>query len=156
MRISEFLNGWKVLIVFNDVIFSVGLFGFKEDVYFKFMIDLVCCEKLFFIYFVVNLGVCIGVVEEVCFCFCIGWLDDFFFECGFKYFYFKFEDYYCFFVFVIVYEFKFDFGEVRWIIEDVIGKEDGLGVENFFGSGVIVGVFLCVYCEMFILIYVLG
>lgn len=80
MCIFEFFDGWKVLVVFNDVMFSVGFFGFKEDVFFKFMSDWVCCEKFFFIYFVVNLGVCIGVVEEVCVCFCIGWLNEFFFD----------------------------------------------------------------------------
>jgi len=57
---------------------------------------------------------------------------------------------------VIAHELKLDTGEVRWIIEDVIGKEDGLGVENLSGSGAIAGALSRAYRETFTLTYVSG
>ncbi|KAG0579665.1 hypothetical protein KC19_4G115000 [Ceratodon purpureus] len=156
MRTPEFPDGRKVLIVSNDVTFSAGSFGPKEDVFFKSMTDLACREKLPLIYLAANSGARIGVAEEVRACFRIGWSEDSSPDRGFKYLYLQPQDYERLSSSVIARELKLDSGEVRWLIEDVIGKEDGLGVENLSGSGAIAGAFSKAYRETFTLTYVSG
>jgi acetyl-CoA carboxylase/biotin carboxylase 1 len=34
-------------------------------------------------------------------------------------------------------------GEKRWVVTDIIGAEDGLGVENLSGSGAIASTYWC-------------
>jgi acetyl-CoA carboxylase/biotin carboxylase 1 len=156
MRTPEFPEGRKVLIVSNDVTFSAGSFGPKEDVYFKSMTDLACREKLPLIYLAANSGARIGVAEEVRACFRIGWSEDSSPDRGFKYLYLQPQDYERLSSSVIAHELKLDSGEVRWVIEDVIGEQDGLGVENLSGSGAIAGAFSKAYRETFTLTYVSG
>lgn len=38
----------------------------------------------------------------------------------------------------------FQQGEKRWVVTDIIGAEDGLGVENLSGSGAIASTYWCV------------
>ena len=156
MRTPEFPEGRKVLIVSNDVTFSAGSFGPKEDVYFKSMTDLACREKLPLIYLAANSGARIGVAEEVRACFRIGWAEDSSPDRGFKYLYLQPQDYERLSSSVVAHELKLDSGEVRWVIEDVIGEQDGLGVENLSGSGAIAGAFSKAYRETFTLTYVSG
>jgi acetyl-CoA carboxylase/biotin carboxylase 1 len=47
-------------------------------------------------------------------------------------------------------------GEERWVLDDIIGREDGLGVENLRGSGRIAGETSRSYRENFTLTYVTG
>ncbi|KAA0173957.1 hypothetical protein FNF27_04518 [Cafeteria roenbergensis] len=47
-------------------------------------------------------------------------------------------------------------GEERWVLDDVIGKDDGLGVENLRGSGLIAGETSRSYRDNFTLTYVTG
>ncbi|XP_024374276.1 acetyl-CoA carboxylase 1 [Physcomitrium patens] len=156
MSTPEFPEGRDVLVVSNDVTFSAGSFGPAEDVYFKSMTELACREKLPLIYLAANSGARIGVAEEVRACFRIGWLEDSSPDRGFKYLYLTPEDYELLSTSVIAHELRLDSGEVRWVIEDVIGKQDGIGVENLSGSGAIAGAYSKAYRETFTLTYVSG
>nr|ABC96721.2 acetyl CoA carboxylase [Camellia sinensis] len=57
---------------------------------------------------------------------------------------------------VIAHELKLSNRETRWIIDSIIGKEDGLGVENLSGSGAIASAYSRAYKETFTLTYVTG
>ncbi|TXG63949.1 hypothetical protein EZV62_010943 [Acer yangbiense] len=57
---------------------------------------------------------------------------------------------------VIAHEMKLVTGETRWIVDSIVGKEDGLWVENLDGSGAIAGAYSRAYKETFTLTRVIG
>ncbi|XVE55453.1 hypothetical protein DITRI_Ditri03aG0159800 [Diplodiscus trichospermus] len=77
-------------------------------------------------------------------------------ERGFQYVYLTPEDYARIGSSVIAHEMKLANGESRWVIDTIVGKEDGLGVENLTGSGAIAGAYSRAYKETFTLTYVTG
>lgn len=46
--------------------------------------------------------------------------------------------------------------EIRHVLTGIVGQEDGLGVENLSGSGLIAGAYARAYQETFTLTYVTG
>ena len=156
MSTPEFPSGRTILIVSNDVTFKAGSFGPREDAFFLAVTDLACSEKLPLIYLAANSGARIGVAEEVKACFKIGWSDESSPERGFQYVYLTPEDYARIGSSVIAHEISTDNGETRWVIDTIVGKEDGLGVENLTGSGAIAGAYSRAYKETFTLTYVTG
>ncbi|TMS03613.1 Acetyl-CoA carboxylase 2 [Larimichthys crocea] len=92
------------------------------------------------IYIAANSGARIGLAEEIKHMFQVAWIDPSDPYKGFKYLYLTPQDYtrisstsavHCRHV--------EEGGESRYIITDIIGKDDGLGVENLRGSGTIAG-----------------
>ncbi|XP_044511977.1 acetyl-CoA carboxylase 1-like [Mangifera indica] len=156
MSTPEFPSGRTILIVANDVTFKAGSFGPREDAFFLAVTDLACEEKLPLIYLAANSGARLGVAEEVKACFKIGWSDESNPERGFQYVYLTPEDYARIASYVIAHEMKLESGETRWIVDSIVGKEDGLGVENLSGSGAIAGAYSRAYRETFTLTYVTG
>lgn len=156
MSTPEFPSGRTILIVANDVTFKAGSFGPREDAFFLAVTDLACSEKLPLIYLAANSGARIGVAEEVKACFKIGWSDESSPERGFQYVYLTPQDYARIGSSVIAHEMCMESGETRWVIDTIIGKEDGLGVENLTGSGAIAGAYSRAYKETFTLTYVTG
>ncbi|GLT74451.1 hypothetical protein SLA2020_462490 [Shorea laevis] len=156
MSTPEFPSGRTILIVANDVTFKAGSFGPREDAFFLAVTDLACSKKLPLIYLAANSGARIGVAEEVKACFKVGWSDESSPECGFQYVYLTPEDYARIGSSVIAHEMKLGNGESRWVIDTIVGKEDGLGVENLTGSGAIAGAYSRAYKETFTLTYVTG
>ncbi|XP_008803739.1 acetyl-CoA carboxylase 1-like [Phoenix dactylifera] len=158
MEIStpEFPSGRKIIVVANDVTFKAGSFGPREDAFFYAVTNLSCDKKLPLIYLAANSGARIGVAEEVKACFRVGWSDELSPERGFHYIYLTPEDYARIGSSVIAHEVKLENGESRWIIDTIVGKEDGLGVENLTGSGAIAGAYSRAYKETFTLTYVTG
>eukprot|EP00250_Pteridium_aquilinum_P007836 c17476_g1_i1 orf=321-7031(+) len=152
----EFPAGRKIMIVSNDATHGAGAFGPKEDFFFKAMTDLACERKLPLIYLAANSGARIGVAEEVRACFKVEWLDSLSPDRGFQYLYLTENDYERIKSSVNAHELKLDSGEVRWVIDDIIGLEDGLGTENLSGSGAIAGAYSRAYKETFTLTYVSG
>uniref|UniRef100_A0A1S4AGM3 Acetyl-CoA carboxylase 1-like n=4 Tax=Nicotiana TaxID=4085 RepID=A0A1S4AGM3_TOBAC len=98
----------------------------------------------------------IGAAEEVKSCFRVGWSDELSPERGFQYVYLTPEDHERMKSSVIAHELKLSDGEIRWVIDTIIGKEDGLGVENLSGSGAIASAYSRAYHETFTLTYVTG
>nr|ASZ00203.1 acetyl-CoA carboxylase 1 [Pelargonium cotyledonis] len=156
MCTPEFPSGRTILIVANDVTFKAGSFGQREDAFFYAVTDLACIKKLPLIYLAANSGARLGVAEEVKACFKIGWSDDLNPESGFQYVYLTPENYAQIGSSVIAHELKLASGETRWVIDTIVGKEDGLGVENLSGSGAIAGAYSRAYKETFTLTYVTG
>lgn len=156
MSTPEFTSGRKILIVANDVTFKAGSFGPREDAFFLAVTDFACAKKLPLIYLAANSGARIGVAEEVKSCFKVGWSDESSPERGFRYVYLTPEDYARIGSSVIAHELKLSSGETRWVIDTIVGKEDGLGVENLTGSGAIAGAYSRAYQETFTLTYVTG
>lgn len=156
MFTPEFPSGRTILIVANDVTFKAGSFGPREDAFFLAVTDLACAKKLPLIYLAANSGARIGVAEEVKACFKIGWTDELNPDRGFNYVYLTPEDYARIGSSVIAHEMKLESGETRWVVDSIVGKEDGLGVENLTGSGAIAGAYSRAYKETFTLTYVTG
>ncbi|KAL5992309.1 acetyl-coenzyme-A carboxylase [Asimina triloba] len=156
MCTPEFPNGRTILIVANDVTFKAGSFGPREDAFFLEVTNLACDEKLPLIYLAANSGARIGVAEEVKACFRVGWSDESSPERGFQYVYLTPEDHARIGSSVIAHELKLESGEIRWVIDTIVGREDGLGVENLTGSGAIAGSYSRAYKETFTLTYVTG
>lgn len=152
----EFPNGRTILVVANDVTFRNGSFGPIEDAFFEAVTDLACAKKLPLIYLAANSGARIGAAEEVRSCFRIGWSDESNTDSGFQYLYLTPEDYTRIKSSVIAHQVCLSSGETRWIIDTIVGKEDGLGVENLSGSGAIAGAYSKAYKETFTLTYVTG
>lgn len=156
MSTPEFPSGRTILAVANDVTFKAGSFGPREDAFFLAVTDLACKKKLPLIYLAANSGARIGVAEEVKACFKVGWSDESNPERGFQYVYLTSEDYARIGSSVIAHEMKLASEETRWIVDSIVGKEDGLGVENLTGSGAIAGAYSKAYKETFTLTYVTG
>ncbi|XP_031392733.1 acetyl-CoA carboxylase 1-like [Punica granatum] len=156
MYTPEFPSGRRVYIVANDVTFKAGSFGPREDAFFHAVTELACAEKLPLIYLAANSGARLGVAEEVKARFRIGWSDESNPERGFQYVYLTPEDFSEISTSVLAHELKMPDGEVRWVIDTVVGKEDGLGVENLSGSGAIASAYSKAYKETFTLTYVTG
>lgn len=156
MATPEFPSGRTVLVVSNDVTFKAGSFGQKEDAFFHAVTDLACAKKLPLIYLAANSGARLGVAEEVKARFRVGWSDELNPERGFQYLYLTPDDYAEIESSVIAHELKLANGEIRWVIDTIVGKEDGLGVENLTGSGAIAGAYSRAYKETFTLTYVTG
>ncbi|XP_077213206.1 acetyl-CoA carboxylase 1-like isoform X2 [Tasmannia lanceolata] len=156
MSTPELPDGRNFLVVANDVTFKAGSFGPREDAFFLEVTNLACNKKLPLIYLAVNSGARIGVADEVKSCFRVGWSDESSPERGFQYVYLTPEDYARIESSVIAHELKTESGEIRWVIDTIVGKEDGLGVENLTGSGAIAGAYSRAYKETFTLTYVTG
>ncbi|RZR86928.1 hypothetical protein BHM03_00014220 [Ensete ventricosum] len=156
MSTPEFPDGRKIIVVANDVTFRVGSFGPREDAFFHAVTNLACDKKLPLIYLAANSGARIGAAEEVKSCFKVGWSDESSPERGFHYIYLTPEDYQRIGSSVIAHELKLENGEIRWVIDTIVGKADDLGVENLSGSGAIAGAYSKAYNEIFTLTYVTG
>ncbi|XP_071722600.1 acetyl-CoA carboxylase 1-like [Rutidosis leptorrhynchoides] len=156
MSTPEFPSGRTILIVANDVTFKAGSFGPREDAFYCAVTDLACAKKIPLIYLAANSGARIGVAEEIKSCFKVGWSDESSPERGFQYLYLSAEDYAQVGSYVIAHEMKLESGETRWVVDTIVGKEDGLGVENLTGSGSIAGAFSRAYKETFTITYVTG
>ncbi|KAF5955201.1 hypothetical protein HYC85_008057 [Camellia sinensis] len=149
MSTPEFPSGRTILIVANDVTFRAGSFGPREDAFFLAVSDLACVKKLPLIYLAANSGARIEVAEEVKACFKVGWSNE---SSPGEWF----SDHLRISSSVIAHELKLSNRETRWIIDSIIGKEDGLGVENLSGSGAIASAYSRAYKETFTLTYVTG
>ncbi|XP_015039536.2 acetyl-CoA carboxylase isoform X1 [Drosophila pseudoobscura] len=136
----EYPNGREIIVIANDLTYLIGSFGIKEDVLFAKASQLARERKVPRIYISVNSGARIGLAEEVKAMFKIAWEDPEEPDKGFKYLYLSTEDYAQVAnlnsVRAILIE---DEGEQRYKITDIIGKDDGLGVENLRYAGLIAG-----------------
>ncbi|XP_048578343.1 acetyl-CoA carboxylase-like isoform X1 [Nematostella vectensis] len=139
----------QFIVVANDITHMIGSFAPQEDLLFKKASELARSEGIPFIYIAANSGARIGVAEEVKHVFQVAWNDAKAPEKGFKYLY------------VAPSEFKKlsatnsihaelieDDGESRYRIKDIIGRDDGIGVENLKGSGMIAGEMSAAYDEI--------
>ncbi|TKS78760.1 Acetyl-CoA carboxylase 2 [Collichthys lucidus] len=140
MKTPEYPEGRDIIVICNDITHMIGSFGPQEDELFLKASELARAEGIPRIYIAANSGARIGLAEEIKHMFQVAWIDPSDPYKGFKYLYLTPQDYtrisstsavHCRHV--------EEGGESRYIITDVIGKDDGLGVENLRGSGTIAG-----------------
>ncbi|XP_012280846.1 acetyl-CoA carboxylase isoform X2 [Orussus abietinus] len=137
----EYPSGRDIILIANDLTFQIGSFGPKEDLVFCKASERARQLEIPRIYFSANSGARIGLAEEVKSLFRIAWEDEKEPEKGFKYIYLTPDDYARLAPFNSVKASLIEdpAGESRYKITDIIGKDDGLGVENLKYAGMIAG-----------------
>lgn len=140
MKTPEYPEGRDIIVICNDITHMIGSFGPQEDELFLRASELARAEGIPRIYIAANSGARIGLAEEVKHMFQVAWIDPADPYKGFKYLYLTPQDYtrisstnsvHC--------QHVEEGGESRYIITDIIGNDEGLGVENLRGSGTIAG-----------------
>lgn len=151
LRTPEYPNGRKVVVIANDITYKIGSFGPTEDQFFYLVTKYARARGLPRIYLSANSGARIGLGEEVLNLFSVAWIEEDHPEKGFDYFYLTHENY------LKVQEKcagairteEIEGGERRYKITDIIGLQDGLGVESLKGSGLIAGETSRAYDDIF-------
>jgi hypothetical protein len=142
--------GRDMILIANDVTHVIGSFGPKEDLVFHQASKLSRARGIPRIYVSVNSGARIGLAQEVMAKFKVAWEDPNKPAKGFKYLYVSPEEYA---ELVESGSIKGELvkvnGEPQYKITDIIGEQDGLGVECLRGSGMIAGETSRAYGETF-------
>ncbi|XP_048240447.1 acetyl-CoA carboxylase-like isoform X4 [Haliotis rufescens] len=149
LKTPEFQEGRDIIVISNDMTHKIGSFGPQEDVLFKKASELSRKMGIPRIYLSANSGARIGLAEEIKHLFRVAWVDPKDPNKGFKYLYLRPDDFKKVSAMNSVRaELIEDQGESRYKITDIIGKDDGLGVENLRGSGMIAGESSTAYNEV--------
>ncbi|TFY80056.1 hypothetical protein EWM64_g3963 [Hericium alpestre] len=152
MRTPEYPNGRKAVIIANDITFKIGSFGPQEDQFFYLASQYARSLGIPRIYLSANSGARIGLAEEAMSLFNAAWNDKNHPEKGISYLYLTHENWLKIQEkaagAVLTVEVEED-GERRHKITDVIGLQDGLGVECLKGSGLIAGETSRAYDDIF-------
>ncbi|XP_050785326.1 acetyl-CoA carboxylase 1 isoform X3 [Gopherus flavomarginatus] len=140
LKSPECPDGRDIIVIGNDITYRIGSFGPQEDLLFVRVSELARTEGIPRIYVAANSGARIGLAEEIRHMFHVAWEDPDDPYKGYKYLYLTPQDYKKVSALNSVHcEHVEDEGESRYKITDIIGKEEGLGVENLRGSGMIAG-----------------
>ncbi|XP_060894088.1 acetyl-CoA carboxylase isoform X2 [Labrus mixtus] len=140
MKTPGYPEGRDIIVICNDITHMIGSFGPQEDELFLKASELARAEGIPRIYIAANSGARIGLAEEIKHMFQVAWNDPKDPYKGFKYLYLTPQDYTCISSTNAVHcHHVEEGGESRYIITDIIGKDEGLGVENLRGSGTIAG-----------------
>lgn len=124
MSTPEFPSWRTIIVICNDVNFKSGSFGPEENAFFMAVINFACSHKLQLIYLAATSGSRIAMEDEVKSCFKVGWFNESNPQDGFEYVYFTPEDYSRIGSHVIAHELKLPNGEIRWVIDTILGKVD--------------------------------
>lgn len=152
MKSPEYPDGREVVLIANDITVQSGSFGVEEDELFYKASVYARDRKLPRVYLSCNAGARIGLVEALKPKLKIKFLDEQNPSKGFEYLYLSDDDYKGLAPgTVIAHKVK-----EGWALDDVIGTEHGIGVENLQGSGKIAGETSKAYDEIFTLSYVTG
>ncbi|ORX97892.1 acetyl-CoA carboxylase [Basidiobolus meristosporus CBS 931.73] len=147
----EYPEGRNAIVIANDITYITGSFGVKEDMVFYKASQLARRLGIPRIYISANSGARIGLAESVKSLFRVAWSKDEH-SLGIKYLYLTPDEYKeinsTSTPVVIAHEI-YDEGEVRYKITDIVGEEDGIGVENLRGSGLIAGETSRAYHDIF-------
>lgn len=142
MCTPEYPKGRQIIVISNDITFKIGSFGPPEDNFFFAVSEMARALGIPRIYLSANSGARLGIAEELTDLFRAAWNDSEKPDKGFKYLYLTPEDHGRLRSkgegSVVTQEVEED-GEVRYKITDIIGLQDGLGVESLKGSGLIAG-----------------
>ncbi|XP_019714440.1 acetyl-CoA carboxylase 1 isoform X1 [Hippocampus comes] len=140
LRSPEYPTGREIIVISNDITHKIGSFGPQEDVLFLRASEMAREGGIPRLYIAANSGARIGLAEEIRHMFHVAWQDPADPYKGFKYLYLTPQDYKKVSALNSVHcDHVEDEGESRYKITDIIGKDEGLGVENLKGSGMIAG-----------------
>uniref|UniRef100_A0A3P8VUQ0 acetyl-CoA carboxylase n=1 Tax=Cynoglossus semilaevis TaxID=244447 RepID=A0A3P8VUQ0_CYNSE len=149
LRTPECPAGREIVVISNDITHKIGSFGPQEDLLFLRASEMARESGIPRIYIAANSGARIGLAEEIRHMFHVAWHDPSDPNKGFKYLYLTPQDYKKVSALNSVHcEHVEDEGESRYKITDIIGKDEGLGVENLKGSGMIAGESSLAYDEI--------
>jgi acetyl-CoA carboxylase / biotin carboxylase 1 len=153
LKTPEYPKGRDIIVIANDITYQSGSFGVLEDKIFFKASELARKEKIPRVFVNANSGARIGLAKEIQKAFKIAWVNPEDPSKGQKYLYLSEKDHSRLSKSVNA-ELIEDQGEKRWKIIDIIGEEDGIGVENLKGSGLIAGETSRAYKEIFTINYV--
>lgn len=149
--------GRQIVLIANDITFKAGSFGTLEDKLFNLASKLARKKGCPRVYLAANAGARIGMAESVKQRYKICWKDARDVSKGFDYLYLSKEDYLeLSSVDAVVADMKLVDGEERYVIQDIIGEESDIGVENLQGSGGIAGETSRAFHDIMTLTYVCG
>uniref|UniRef100_A0A8D0GX21 acetyl-CoA carboxylase n=1 Tax=Sphenodon punctatus TaxID=8508 RepID=A0A8D0GX21_SPHPU len=149
LKTPEYPQGREIIVLANDITYKIGSFGPEEDLLFLRASQQARAEGVPRIYIAANSGARVGFADEIKPMFQVGWVDPEDPYKGFKYLYLTPQDYtrissmnsvHC--------EHIEEGGESRYVITDIIGKDEGFGVENLRASGTIAGESSLAYDEI--------
>lgn len=144
--------GRRVLVLANDITFKIGSFGPEEDYFFYKCTQLARQLGIPRIYLSANSGARLGIADELVDLFKVGWQAQETPEKGFSYLYLTPNDYAAIKAQAddVVFVKKIVEGEeTRYMITDIVGLQEGLGVESLKGSGLIAGETSRAYDDIF-------
>ncbi|KAI0032669.1 acetyl CoA carboxylase [Vararia minispora EC-137] len=148
----EYPAGRRVVVIANDITYKIGSFGPVEDQFFHQVTQFAREHGMPRIYLSANSGARIGLGEEAMNLFSAAWIDDAHPEKGFSYLYLTHENWLKLQEkasgAVRTIEVEED-GKRRHKITDIIGLQEGLGVESLRGSGLIAGETSRAYDDIF-------
>ena len=165
MCTPEYPQGREVVIIANDITYQAGSFGTKEDVMFHKASRFARARGIPRLYLAANSGARIGMAQSLKTKFDVCWSDASDPVKGFKYVYVTSSEYDN-----ALAKVKGDVTKLPFIttklddavigthyrIDDIIGEEQDLGVENLMGSGLIAGETSRAYDDIFTLTLVVG
>mmetsp|Transcript_33149 Transcript_33149/g.80536 ORF Transcript_33149/g.80536 Transcript_33149/m.80536 type:complete len:2346 (-) Transcript_33149:253-7290(-) len=160
LRTPLYPEGRDIILIANDISVQAGSFGVLEDILFHLASCRARAKGLPRLYFAVNSGARIGLARELKYKFRVSWNADDITK-GPNYLYLADADFQelkhsVTAVPVTIEDSEGKVVEKRWKIQDIIGAENGLGVENLSGSGLIAGETSKAYNEVFTLTYCCG
>ena len=152
LRTPEYPHGRRIVVIANDITHKIGSFGPSEDEFFRKATLYARSLGLPRIYLSANSGARLGLAEESLGLFSVAWNVPGQPEKGINYLYLtpdardKLNEKNA--GSLLTTEVEED-GEVRHKITDIIGTQDGLGVESLRGSGLIAGETSRAYDDIF-------
>lgn len=154
----EYPEGRELVIIANDITFKAGSFGTREDRLFELASKFSREKGIPRFFFSANAGARIGMAESIKSVYKVSWKDENDPVKGFEYLYLTPEDYQRLSAegSVSAVLKTTASGEERYVVSDIIGREEDLGVENLRGSGTIAGETSRAYQEVFTLTYACG
>ncbi|XP_065548557.1 acetyl-CoA carboxylase 2 isoform X2 [Lathamus discolor] len=140
LKTPEYPKGRDIVLICNDITHRIGSFGPEEDLVFLRASELARAEGIPRVYIAANSGARIGFADEIKHMFQVAWVDPEDPYKGFKYLYLTPQDYTRVSTMNSVHcEHVEEGGESRYVLRDIIGKENGFGVENLRAAGTIAG-----------------
>ncbi|KAM6119783.1 acetyl-CoA carboxylase 2 isoform 1-T1 [Phoenicopterus ruber ruber] len=140
LKTPEYPKGRDIVLICNDITHKIGSFGPEEDLVFLRASELARAEGIPRIYIAANSGARIGFADEIKHMFQVAWVDPEDPYKGFKYLYLTPQDYTKISAMNSVHcEHVEEGGESRYVLLDIIGKDNGFGVENLRAAGTIAG-----------------
>ncbi|NXD65210.1 ACACB carboxylase, partial [Eolophus roseicapillus] len=140
LKTPEYPKGRDIVLICNDITHRIGSFGPEEDLVFLRASELARAEGIPRVYIAANSGARIGFADEIKHMFQVAWVDPEDPYKGFKYLYLTPQDYTRISTMNSVHcEHVEEGGESRYVLLDIIGKENGIGVENLRAAGTIAG-----------------
>eukprot|EP00915_Cephaloidophora_sp_WS-2016_P009778 GHVH01014072.1.p1 GENE.GHVH01014072.1~~GHVH01014072.1.p1 ORF type:complete len:2409 (+),score=321.17 GHVH01014072.1:129-7355(+) len=156
LKTPEFPQARTFILISNDITNQRGSFGVKEDLLFLRATERAIASGCPRVFIAANSGARIGIAQEIRDDFQIEWIDESNPSKGFHYLYLTAEEYAEHRASVRCTPIDHPIKGLIYVLEGIIGKEVGMGVENLAGSGAIAGITSKAYDKVATYTYVTG